>query len=214
MKVYLGKYRPHISLQGTVDSVFWFLSEQKREQIGDWLYYKDPPVERHPGEIYSLLDRSRRRTRLARIFFWVSDAFSKTRISYVKIDRWDTWSMDYTLAKIILPMLLHYKEHQYGHPYGIDEPECPEDLTKDAEKWAFIIDEMIFAFSCILDDEWDSEFLKDLDEPIMVQKLENGCSRVIPSRKDTIDYEGLYAKQARIRRGLLFFGKYYQSLWN
>ena len=53
----------------------------------------------------------------------------------VKIDKWDTWSMDHSLAHIILPMLKQLKETNYGYP---------ADLTE--AKWNDIMDKMIYAF--------------------------------------------------------------------
>ena len=55
----------------------------------------------------------------------------------VHIDPWDTWSMDYTLASIILPMLKQLKETKHGYP---------SELTE--ELWNEHLDEMIYAFDC------------------------------------------------------------------
>ena len=53
----------------------------------------------------------------------------------VKIDKWDTWSMDHSLAHIILPMLKQLKETNYGYPGTLTEA-----------KWNDIMDKMIYAF--------------------------------------------------------------------
>ena len=45
----------------------------------------------------------------------------------VHIDRWDTWSMDYTLAHIVLPMLRQLKETKHGSP-EVDDADVPEEL--------------------------------------------------------------------------------------
>jgi len=49
------------------------------------------------------------------------------KIDYVKIDRWDTWSMDHTLAKIILPMLKQLKDTKHGSAI-VDLEDVPEEL--------------------------------------------------------------------------------------
>src|SRR6056300_1762589 len=45
----------------------------------------------------------------------------------IRIDPWDTWSMDHTLAPIILPMLKQLKETKHGAPY-VDPKDVPIEL--------------------------------------------------------------------------------------
>jgi hypothetical protein len=52
------------------------------------------------------------------------------QIEYVKIDPWDTWSMDHTLAPIILPMLKQLKATKHGAPY-VDLDDRPEELKAE-----------------------------------------------------------------------------------
>ena len=52
------------------------------------------------------------------------------KIDYVKIDRWDTWSMDHTLAHIVLPMLKQLQKDKHGSPYVEDE-DVPEELRSE-----------------------------------------------------------------------------------
>ena len=53
--------------------------------------------------------------------------FVHPKINYVKIDYYDTWSMDHTLADIILPMLQQLKASKHGAPY-VDDQDVPEEL--------------------------------------------------------------------------------------
>ena len=80
----------------------------------------------------------------------------------IEIDKYDTWSMDHTLAMIIIPMLKQLKETKDGAPL-VDNEDVPEELampddwysekyTHDDEtdphffdRWDWVIDEMIFA---------------------------------------------------------------------
>jgi hypothetical protein len=88
--------------------------------------------------------------------------FVHPKINYVKIDRYDTWSMDHTLADIILPMLKQLKTTKHGSP-SVDDQDVPEGLglrsteagPKENEwdtddnwfkRWDWVLDEMIFAF--------------------------------------------------------------------
>jgi hypothetical protein len=104
------------------------------------------------------------------------------RINYVKIDPWDTWSMDHSLAKIVLPALKQLKEDKHGSPY-VDLDLVPEELrytgTEEYDqqycfdfyhedkadtypmienRWDYVLDEMIFAFEHLLDESWEEEF--------------------------------------------------------
>ena len=45
----------------------------------------------------------------------------------IHIDEYDTWSMDHTLAPIILPMLKQLKETKHGSP-EVDDADVPEEL--------------------------------------------------------------------------------------
>jgi hypothetical protein len=124
----------------------------------------------------------------------------------VHIDKWDTWSMDYTLAPIILPMLIQLKEATHGAP-NVDAEDVPlnlrpkeEDVLKYKElgdtdpdffkRWDWVLDEMIYAFDC----------KANKDEVYM--------------RFDGKDRTAMEKEQERISNGFRLFGKYYESLWD
>jgi hypothetical protein len=71
----------------------------------------------------------------------------RTQKIKVRIDKWDTWSMDHTLAHIVLPMLVQLKATQHGHP---------ADLTE--QEWDEILDEMIWAFEQKCRDDWMEDY--------------------------------------------------------
>ena len=48
----------------------------------------------------------------------------------VKIDEWDTWSMDHTLALIIHPMLLQLRDTTNGSPF-IELEDRPEHFDRN-----------------------------------------------------------------------------------
>ena len=124
----------------------------------------------------------------------------------VQIDPWDTWSMDYTLAHIILPMLRQLKETKHGAP-NVDMTDVPQHLRvndvesraywdkgetdeKFFERWDWVLDEMIYAFDC----------KANKDEVYM--------------RFDIDDRDAMEKEQSRISNGFRLFGKYYESLWD
>ena len=121
------------------------------------------------------------------------DSNKEQKIS-VKIDPWDTWSMDVTLAHIIVPMLKQLKETKHGAPH-VDDEDVPEHLRKSAapptendwdtddnyfKRWDWVMDEMIFAFESKQNCTWTEK----------------------------------YVNQVRIINGLRLFGKYYEGLWD
>jgi predicted DCC family thiol-disulfide oxidoreductase YuxK len=88
----------------------------------------------------------------------------------VRIDPWDTWSMDHTLAHIIVPMLIQLRDTKHGAPYTDDE-DVPENLhavkmseeddaldTHHFTRWNWILNEMIWAFEQYLDDDAHDQF--------------------------------------------------------
>ena len=110
--------------------------------------------------------------------------FVHPRINYVKIDRYDTWSMDHTLADIILPMLKQLRDTKHGSPL-VDLEDLPEELRMvgyedwssqlrfdfgDSEqhekesweithrRWEWVLNEMIFAFEHLVDDKWEDAY--------------------------------------------------------
>ena len=151
----------------------------------------------------------------------------RTQKVKVRIDRWDTWSMDSTLAPIITPMLIQLKEHTHGAPYVYPE-DVPTKLrptkeellayTKKAEtdpkwfdRWDYVLDEMIWAFEQKSRDDWEGDYYeyremgpeesKDPDSPFGLKLVWE-------------DREGQAAHQERMTNGFKLFGKYYENLWD
>lgn len=77
----------------------------------------------------------------------------------VRIDKCDTWSMDHTLAHIVLPMLVQLKATNHGYPANLTE-----------KKWDSIMSEMIWAFGQKCADDWE---LND-DHAARQERMTNG----------------------------------------
>ena len=120
----------------------------------------------------------------------------------VRIDPWDTWAMDSTLAHIVVPMLEQFKNTTHGAP-SVSEEDLPEHLIstlvdipdKDVDElhfkaWDWILTEMLFSFKS-KHNGWEDQFYLGKD-----------------------NLEGLTAYQKRITNGFRLFGKYYENLWN
>lgn len=115
----------------------------------------------------------------------------------------DTWSVDVTLAHVIVPLLKQLKEttHSYGN---VEDEDVPESLrlgndehnwpVNSKERWFWLLDELIWAFSAHLD--WGSEESLGQDK--------NGV----------FDINIYRAFNERKGKAFLLFGKYYTSLWD
>ncbi|MDE3023030.1 MAG: hypothetical protein KGI54_14475 [Pseudomonadota bacterium] len=87
---------------------------------------------------------------------YIKDGDDGDRNVSVIIDDYDVWNLDHTLALIIAPALKKLKEIGQGSPavYDNDLPENLRDEDVHA-KWAWILDEMIFAFEVYSNSPWD-----------------------------------------------------------
>jgi len=159
--------------------------------------------------------------------------FLDRRVQKIKIhiDRWDTWSMDHTLANIILPMLKQLKATKHGAPW-VAVADVPKELRptkkqlmdyqKDGttdpkffERWDWVLDEMIFAFNSKVDDSWEEQFESGTSD-LQWKKLENGNSQMVegPNHTRVYDWEGREKYHERIKNGFRLFGSYYENLWD
>ena len=136
----------------------------------------------------------------------------------VKIDRWDTWSMDHTLSHIVVPMLQQLAGSKHGSPF-VDDEDVPEELRSTSappkkdkydldhnhqKRWEWVIGEMIWAFEQKTRNDWEGDYYKYEDDP----KEMFGMKLVWEDR------EGRKAHQERMSNGFKLFGKYYEALWD
>jgi hypothetical protein len=233
MKIYIGKPRDHwISPFTIMDYVFWWTDWSKcsRDRRIRSLEEESTYVE-HPAWVERWSDRL---TPVSQAIQWVLDRVHPA-INIVKIDYWDTWSMDHTLSPIILPMLRQLKEAKHGAPF-VDDEDVPDHLKSTAapakenewdtdanhfDRWDWVMGEMIFAFTCKVDDSWEEEFRSGEHDLIHVpcEWDANGRPTMYqmkdgPNNTYKCDYEGMRVVEARIQNGFRLFGKYYQNLWD
>ena len=237
MKIKLGPYKNWFGPYQLAELLMFWVPKEKDEhgfphtadrvhKFGEWLAHGSVWPEPEVGDIHKWGDRPH--TRLYKFLSWI-DSKKKRKIE-IHIDPWDTWSMDHTLAYIVLPMLKQLKETKHGAPY-VDPKDCPEELKpkkltkkqKDNgetdsthfERWDWVLDEMIFAFDSKVNDGWEDQFQTGTSD-IQWKKLENGNSEMIrgPNHTRVYDWEGRKAYQERISNGFRLFGKYYENLWD
>jgi hypothetical protein len=157
------------------------------------------------------------------------------KIDYVKIDRWDTWSMDHTLGQIALPMLKQLQATKHGAPF-VDDEDVPEELKSTSapakenewdtdenhfKRWDWAMNEMIFAFENSINREWEESYRSgEIDwKSEACAWDENGKAtmhKMVDGPKNTYkcDYDGMKVIEDRIKNGFKLFGKYYQALWD
>jgi hypothetical protein len=173
---------------------------------------------------------------LQKACIWIES--KRTRTVKVRIDRWDTWSMDHTLSYIVLPMLRQLNETKHGAP-NTDDEDVPEHLRSTAAepkenewdtdsnhflRWDWVMSEMIYAFECQLDDTWEEkywtgewgkpDFVKtDKEYPNPKTGEMESTYQINPGTRKC-DWDGLKREQERIQNGFRLFGRYYQALWD
>jgi len=171
MIVYINKYKDHwISPYTILDYMFFWTDWSKCSRNSniqsalDEIDGKYKYIE-HPEWVEKWSDRL---LPISKTIQWVWDKVDH-KIDYVKIDRWDTWSMDHTLSYIVLPMLKQLQSEKHGAPF-VDDEDVPEELKSTSappkeneydtdanhfKRWDYVLNEMIFAFEHKVDDSWE-----------------------------------------------------------
>ena len=245
MKIYISKYRDHwLSPYTMLDYMFFWTDWSKcsRWKLEDTLKDEAEAVDGGKSRYVERPEWCERwadyLTPISRAIQWVGEKIYP-RIEYVKIDRWDTWSMDHTLGLIALPMLRQLKATKHGAPF-VDDEDVPEELRSTSappkeneydtdgnhfKRWDWVMDEMIFAFENTLDDSWQDAYRSgEIDHTwIPVDRDGNevpkGEHRYYqmgegPNHTYKCDYDGIAVVEKRIDNGFRLFGKYYRGLWD
>jgi hypothetical protein len=150
----------------------------------------------------------------------------------IKIEPFDTWSMDHTLSLIIHPLLIQLKNTTHGSP-NVDDEDVPEELRSTSappkekewdtddnhhKRWEWALDEMIWAFAQKIDDDAERQFSSGKID-IKFDKVNidgEDLYEMVKGPDDTykFDQEGWEKWNERKRNGFRLFGKYFESLWD
>lgn len=204
MRARMGPYHSHLTAWSVAETLLFFLDDE--HPLVEWL-----------------ADRLSHPT-----LMWLMETYNTWRSDRrirIQVDPWDSWNADHTIASIALPVLIQLRANGHGSPH-VDDEDVPEhlrlNLTEEQiangetgegeafhDRWHWVMDEIIWALTQVVNDDSDDEFYhweeKMSDEPEDWETM---------SRRLTVDHEGLQAHQDRINRGLRFFGKYFQALWD
>lgn len=213
----------------------WIGPYQIAEKLLFWL---DKYEDRRVHKFGKFLAGPNNDSWLHKVCSWIES--KKSRTVNIKIDKYDTWSMDHTLAMIIVPMLKQLKATQHGAPHVDDEdvPEelrstCAPELTEEQKncggtddnyfkRWEWVLDEMIWAFEQKIDDDADSQFWSgksDIQWIPSEEKDKYGDPLTYemkrgPNDTRVFDKEGYEQWAKRKQNGFRLFGKYYEGLWD
>ena len=214
MKVYIGPYKNWWGPYQLAEKLCFWVKDETDEygtprkpdwvhNFGEWLAHGSvapTPTRDNPDNIK--WDDERPETWLYKFLKWVDS--KKSRTIKVRIDRYDTWSMDNTLALIILPMLKQLRDTKHGSPLiddedvpphmrysslGPDEPEWRPDNWVHY-KWEWVLNELVWTFEQLASDD------------------DRGMQLF------TLDNKKYYEYNDRVNNGLRLFGKYYRNLWD
>lgn len=215
MKIKIGNYPSRLTCD---------IHTRHMEKKHGWLYDStEVPPTRFENCLEVIEDRMQS---VYNVFNWIWFDRRKQKIN-VRIDRWDTWSMDHTLGPIILPMLVQLKRDNHGAP-NVDQADVPKELraskkqrvkfntngTTDPnhfKRWDWIMDEMIWSFEQKCRDDWEGDYYKyeEVDSKDATESESLFGLKLVWE-----DREGQAAHQARMTNGFRLFGVYFENLWD
>jgi hypothetical protein len=214
-------------------------AKQEKDEYG----FKDEPQWVHDFGTW-LSGGQKHDSILAKVLSWYDGVRRKFpwNKETIKIDYWDTWSMDCTLSPIILPMLKQLKARKHGSGF-IDLEDVPEHLrtvsTEDYDgqmtfdfydeakvegpdvhsRYDWVLDEMIWAFEQLCDDYAEEKFWivkpkADWEDMSRPFEEDEKARELKWLVRGKLDAEGLKAHQDRVQNGLRLFGVYFMTLWD
>lgn len=169
-----------------------------------------------------------------------SKKLNKRKID-VTIHNYDTWSLDHTLAYIILPALLQLKDTKHGIPgqfaeiggedyheqQSFDFYKSDQELfDQRVKEWDIVLDKMIWSFNELVKESYDDKYFhgngkyewiktdKQFPNPV-TGKMEDTFTMVDTNPDEHwIDANGILEHEKRIQEGIDLFAKYYRNLWD
>lgn len=180
MKVKIGPYKNWFGPYQLAESILFWKNKYDDEivhKFGQWLAGDS---DREDDD--RMVRKDEKKSLLYKFLLWVDS--KKSRTVKIRIDKYDVWNMDRTLALIVLPMLKKLKETKHGSAV-VDLEDVPEHLrcytTEDYDaqstfdfykehqveegkydihaRWDWVLNEMIWAFEQHQPDcDWESQY--------------------------------------------------------
>jgi hypothetical protein len=211
MKIFLGPYKNFIGPYQIAEGILFWKNRDSDivEKLGDWLATNKDGTD----------------SALYRLCRWV-DTFKERKIN-IRIDDYDIWSMDHTLAMIIVPMLKELSKNKHGAPF-IDDEDVPLEFqsisapvlseeqknTGDTDenwfpRWEWVLNEMIWTFEQH-SSNWEEQYYSGESD----LRFDDGVMKKGPKDTFTVDEKGVAAHRERMKNGRRLFAKYYEALWD
>jgi hypothetical protein len=217
MKIYIGPYTHHWTTQSA--DLWWY----------KWRYDKyDWEVEEENRDLWDHAYETAAglwRVVVCRPVNWIKNKIPRTKI--IKLDNYDTWSVDHTLALIAYPLLKQLQASKHGAPCTDDE-DAPEHLRSTAapkveewetdelhfKRWDWIMNEMVWTFEQLASEDDEQQFYHDGKKEDKVPEGWVWIGGFGDMRGFWVDRPGEEAHHKRISNGLRLFGRYYRALWD
>jgi hypothetical protein len=241
MRVNIPKPSRWIGPYQIADAVFFWQDKysdtcpwsRKAEALGNFLAHGFANIKR--TDMHGFLNQSDPpKTWFYKLLEWIDSKRVKT--AKIKIDPWDTWSLDAALAQIITPALKQLKATAHGYAL-VDLEDVPEHLQATEQedtspqldlwdhipklnpenlnvaelRWDWVLDEMIWAFEQVNKD-WESEYLNPKSWKRVVR--EDNTVGWDPGPGYAEASRAMQLHRLRMENGFRLFGKYYQNLWD
>jgi len=219
MKVVIGPYKNWIGPYQIAEMLCWWVPK-----------VKDPMdiVARKPDWVHDFgtwlsQDRHGNDSWLLKLCNWVES--KRKRQVYIRIDKYDSWSADHTIALIAVPLLKQLQLTKHGAP-NVDDEDVPDGLglrsyetdklpksehdvdENHFKRWDWVLGEIIWALEQKTSDTADTQFYTKLDPSMQSKDINQQMENIV------VDMDGLNAWQQRKTRGYKLFGKYYENLWD
>lgn len=154
----------------------------------------------------------------------------QVRKNHVVCSERDAYNADWTIAQMVLPLLLQVKKDKQGAPF-VDDVYVPEELRSTAcapkenewdtddnwfKRYDYVLDEIIFAMQEVANNYENEPYMYEkvremsfgeIDPKTMTGELDTGLE-IIP-HMEVLNK----AYHARIQNGLMLFGVFFTSLW-
>lgn len=149
----------------------------------------------------------------------------------IKIDNFDTWNLDHTMAMILYPALIQLKEVKHGVPSEFAEVGGEDWISQQSfdfytetnaecfdlgvARWNETLDKMIWSFQQLCLDDYTDKYHHG-EMKMGWKETTNGMSEMVDENPSEHWYDavGAMLHEERIQEGLALFGKHYRSLWD
>lgn len=219
MKVVIGPYHTWIGPYQIAEALCWWVPKVKDPM--DIIARKPDWV--HDFGTWLANDKNGEDSWLTRVCQWVES--KRKRQIYIRIDKYDSWSADHTIALIAVPLLKQLQLSKHGAP-NVDDVDVPEgqglrsyetdklpksqyDVDENHfKRWDWVLGEIIWALEQKTSDDWETQFYSKVDPDLKTKDFDAQMANTV------IDMAGIEAWQQRKTRGYKLFGKYYENLWD